>query len=162
MLRFLQPRVIPARCDLQCAEPAGVEPSSIGVGSRRMGPQTPCMVEAPFERDFSSREAEILREVPRRLAPLAPRLILLFGSRATGPARKDSDYDLLVVMDVLDPSQPRSAPVRRLLRGLGVPFDVVVHTSEEWAAYRTHPQSFAFQIAQSGKVLHEFPCGRPD
>ena len=104
--------------------------------------------------DFSSREAEILREVPRRLASLAPRLVLLFGSRAEGDARSDSDYDLLVVMDIRDPAEPRTAPIRRLLRGLGVPFDVIVYTPDEWQTLKDHPQTLAHEIARTGKVLH--------
>ena len=53
------------------------------------------------EWDFSSREDEIRSEIPRRLAPLQPRLVMLFGSRATETARLDSDYDLLVVMETV-------------------------------------------------------------
>ncbi|MSP62648.1 MAG: hypothetical protein EXR72_20430 [Myxococcales bacterium] len=65
---------------------------------------------------------------------------------------KDSDYDLLVVRDVPDRGQ-RTSDVRRLLRGLGVPFVIVVYTPAEWKEWRNHPQSLALQIAQSGKVL---------
>jgi predicted nucleotidyltransferase len=95
----------------------------------------------------------VLREIALRLAPLRPRVVILFGSRAAGGARPDSDYDLLVVMDVPDPAGPRSVPVRRLLRGLGVPFDVIVYTPEEWAAFRQHPLALAHDIARHGKVL---------
>lgn len=103
--------------------------------------------------DFSAREPEVLREVARRLVPLRPRLVMLFGSRAAGTARRDSDYDLLVVLRVSDSGEPRSLPVRRLLRGLGVPFDIVVYTPEEWDAFRTHPLALAHDIARHGKVL---------
>ena len=85
----------------------------------------------------------------------APERVVLFGSRARGDHRADSDYDLLVVMDVGDGPEPRTAPVRRLLRGLGVPFDVVVYTPQEWEAYREHPLSFAHQIARASRVLHD-------
>jgi len=103
--------------------------------------------------DFSAREGEVLREIPRRLAALRPRLLMLFGSRAEGTALPDSDFDLLVVMDIADRTQSRTAPVRRLLRGLGVPFDVLVYTPEEWDSFRQHPQAFAHRIARTGKVL---------
>jgi predicted nucleotidyltransferase len=105
------------------------------------------------EWDFSAHEPEVLHEIAQRLAPLAPRLVMLFGSRATGVARRDSDYDLLVIMDLPDPVQPRSLPVRRLLRGLGVPFDVLVYTPEEWDAFRAHPLALVHRIAREGKVL---------
>src|SRR2546430_2380698 len=89
-----------------------------------------------FDWNYSAREAAVLQEIPRRLAPLKPSRIVLFGSRGEGQARPDSDFDLLVVMEVRNRSQPRSMAVRRLLRGLGVPFDIVVYTPEEWEAYR--------------------------
>jgi len=82
--------------------------------------------------DFSAREGEVLHEIPRRLAALSPRL---------------------VVMDIADRTQSRTAPVRRLLRGLGVPFDILVYTPEEWDSFRQHPQAFAHRIARTGKVL---------
>ena len=41
-------------------------------------------VHPSSEWDFSSREAEIRTEIPLRLAPLQVRLIMLFGSSATG------------------------------------------------------------------------------
>jgi predicted nucleotidyltransferase len=96
----------------------------------------------------------VLEDVPRRLAPLSPRLVVLFGSRATGDASHDSDYDLLVVMHLPEPRAPRSVPVRRPLRGLGVPFDIVVYSPEEWDQFKSRPQSLAYRIAREGRVLH--------
>ena len=111
------------------------------------------MSDGSIEWGFSAREPEVLREIVRRLAPLAPRLVMLFGSRAAGVARRDSDYDLLVIMDLPDPDQPRSLPVRRLLRDLGVSFDVLVYTPEEWDSFRRHPLALAHRIEREGKVL---------
>src|SRR4051794_33234202 len=99
-------------------------------------------MDAGLDWDFSSAQETILAEVARRLSVIHPRLVMLFGSRATGRARPDSDYDVLVVVDFAGPGS-RSAPVRRLLRGLGVPFDLIVYTPEEWSAWRAHPQSLA-------------------
>lgn len=113
------------------------------------------MSETRLGWDFSERQDEILLEIPRRLASLNPRLILLFGSRATGHAAADSDYDLLVVTTLAAGHGSRTAPIRRLLRGLGVPFDIVVYTPEQWEQFRLHPQSLAWGLARTGKVLHE-------
>lgn len=115
------------------------------------------MAEAGAEWDFSAHEAQVLSEIPRRLEPLKPRRVVLFGSRALGTAARDSDYDLLVVMDVPDRSTPRAVPVRRLLRGMGVPFDIIVYTPEEWEAFRVHPQALAHHIARTGRALYESP-----
>jgi predicted nucleotidyltransferase len=111
------------------------------------------MNERAPEWDFSSNEDEVLRQVVKRLTPLSPQLVMLFGSRALGRAQKDSDYDLLVIMDLAEPDGPRSVPVRRLLRGLGVPFDIIVYTPEEWESYRRHPLALAHRIEREGRVL---------
>lgn len=103
--------------------------------------------------DFSSREAEVLAAIPRLLAPLRPQRIVLFGSRADGTARPDSDFDLLVVTETHDPARPPTVAARRLLRRLRVPLDVIVYTPDEWEAFRHHPQAFAREIDRRGKVL---------
>ena len=79
---------------------------------------------------------------------------MLFGSRATSRATKESDYDLLVVMDVADPDAYRTPPVREALGDLPAAFDIVVYTPQEWAAWKDHPLSFASRIRESGRVLH--------
>ena len=56
------------------------------------------------------------------VAVFGPRRVILVGSRARGDARKDSDYDLVVVLDDGVPDELLSA--RRRYdgrRGLGVP-----------------------------------------
>lgn len=103
--------------------------------------------------DFSARERDVIAEIPRRLRPLAPRLVILFGSRATGRARPDSDFDLALVMDLPDPAAPRTVEARRRLLGLGVPFDIVVFTPQEWDEAKDHPLALAHRIAREGKVL---------
>jgi hypothetical protein len=103
--------------------------------------------------DYSAREEEVLKEVCRRLAPIGPEVVLLFGSRARGHALPDSDFDLVVVMDLPSPKGPRTPAVRRLLRGLGVPFDIIVFTPSEWHSRKAHPQSLAHAAATTGKVL---------
>lgn len=103
---------------------------------------------APMADPVAGEMARILREA----FPL--RLLVLFGSRAAGNAREDSDYDVAVVGDVPGPPGERAATVRRLLRGLGVALDVLVYTSAEWEAHRLRPWTFAWHIEHTGQVLH--------
>jgi predicted nucleotidyltransferase len=63
-------------------------------------------------RDAASRLAEYKRTVQRALPGVEK--MILFGSRARGEARSDSDYDIAVV--VRDLSDRRN--VRRVLSGL--------------------------------------------
>jgi predicted nucleotidyltransferase len=109
--------------------------------------------------DYSSREPEVLAAIPERLAPLEPKAILLFGSRARGDAKPDSDYDLCVILDppAGGTGDPSSAQVRRLLFGLGVPFDIVVYTPERWAAGKHHPLGLSYRILREAKVLYGSP-----
>jgi predicted nucleotidyltransferase len=73
-------------------------------------------------------ESEIIDEIGRRLAAAAPAgsRIVLFGSRARGEADARSDYDVLVVEPAVDDPAEESVRLRRELRGLRAPIDVVV------------------------------------
>lgn len=75
----------------------------------------------------------LIEEIGRRLAEAAPARsrIVLFGSRARGEEHARSDVDLLVIEpSVSDPIQ-ESVRLRRVLRGLGVPIDVLVFAQDE-------------------------------
>ena len=71
-----------------------------------------------------------LKEVVRRLVEsYHPRRVYLFGSRARGENGPDSDCDLMLVMpDDVDPERRRSRLAYRVLRGTGLPVDVLVCT----------------------------------
>ena len=59
-----------------------------------------------------------------------PDKIFLFGSYATGQANEDSDIDLLVVKDTLEPRHKRSIEIQRLLKGSKLPVDILVYTND--------------------------------
>ncbi len=81
---------------------------------------------SPNRGPFSS-EKTALQGVVRRLAEkLKPFRIYLFGSRAEGRARPDSDFDLVVVFD--DEAPNRDADYDEVyapILGLGVGCDVI-------------------------------------
>lgn len=81
--------------------------------------------------------------------------VVLFGSRATGRHRPDSDVDLVVVVPNLPEHEPRSARIRAALRGVGVGLDLVVLTPEEWTSMRHMRNSVVREAAETGRVLHE-------
>jgi len=84
-----------------------------------------------------------------------PDKIFLFGSYATGQANEDSDVDLLVVKDTLEPRHKRSIEIQRLLKGSKLPFDILVYTNDEFERERTISYSFVNSAIQGAKLLYE-------
>jgi predicted nucleotidyltransferase len=75
----------------------------------------------------------LIDEIGRRLADATPARtrVVLFGSRARGENGAGSDIDVLVVEPTVEDPMQESARLRRALRGLGVPIDVLVITKDE-------------------------------
>ena len=71
-----------------------------------------------------------------------PDKIFLFGSYATGKANEDSDIDLLVIKDTLEPRHKRSIEMQRLLKGSKLPVDILVYTNDEFEREKTINYSF--------------------
>ncbi|HHW42950.1 MAG TPA: nucleotidyltransferase domain-containing protein [Desulfotomaculum sp.] len=100
---------------------------------------------------------ELLSEVVQRILSVTkkPKLIALFGSRARGNSRPDSDLDILIVMDSDLPRWKRPAPIRRALTGLFPTKDIVVYTPEEIEEWKAVPNAFITTILREGKILYE-------
>ena len=84
-----------------------------------------------------------------------PERIILFGSRARGTARPESDYDLLIIAPSDQPRWRRTVPLYRALAGMGAPKDILWWTPEEveeWQGVRSH---FISTVLREGKVLYE-------
>jgi uncharacterized protein len=109
------------------------------------------------ERVESERAgAEILSELTRRLVVgLQPERVILFGSHAWGVPDENSDVDLLVILPESElPATQRAMLAHRCLRGVSVPVDVLVKTSDEVErASRVHT-SLISEILDQGRVLY--------
>ena len=100
-------------------------------------------------------ESELLHEIARRVADAChPTSVILFGSRATGEARPDSDFDLLVVWKDEDPPGNRSAAVRRALRGLSASLDIAVVPPSEFERLKGRRVHVVGLAAREGRVLY--------
>jgi HEPN domain-containing protein/predicted nucleotidyltransferase len=71
--------------------------------------------------------------INRLVSACEPAQILLFGSRARGDERPDSDYDLLVVLDRIDDHRSLELAITRATRDLPIEADVVFTTPAEIA-----------------------------
>lgn len=99
---------------------------------------------------------QLLGEAVRRILAIGhPRKVILFGSRAAGGARPDSDLDLLIVEESDLPRYRRSGRYRRSLQGIFPSKDVIVWTPEEIEEWKGVPNAFITAIMAEGRVLYE-------
>ncbi len=95
---------------------------------------------------------EALRRIIERFRPLR---VYLFGSRAWGRVRRDSDYDLLVVVDDSADERRLAGEMTMALWGLPAAFDILVRTRSWWEEWSDTPCSLEEQIAEEGVVLYD-------
>lgn len=97
----------------------------------------------------------ISRMVERIVERHRPLRVLLFGSRARGTAREDSDVDLLVVLEEARDKHGVAVDIRVALSGMPVAKDIIVTTPEE-ILRRGHVYGTVLREAlREGTVMYE-------
>lgn len=105
--------------------------------------------------EYPAVTEQLLDEVVRRVLQAgSPRKIVLFGSRARGDARPDSDLDLLILEDSELPSYARSPRYYLALSGLFPAKDIVVFTPEEVRDWAGVPNALVTTALREGRVLY--------
>jgi len=103
---------------------------------------------------------DLLADIVRRIVETAqPEKIILFGSRARGDARADSDFDVLVIQESDEPRYRRSAPLYVALADLPAEVEVMVYTPEEVEEWSQVPQAFVTTAVREGTTIYERPGG---
>ena len=105
---------------------------------------------------FGSETAALEAILTRLATALDPQAIWLFGSRATGRARPDSDFDLLVV------AKPGGCfgsddydTVDRPLRGTGVGCDIVPCAATDFEDCKRLKTTLIARVVREGRVVYE-------
>lgn len=87
-----------------------------------------------------------------------PESIILFGSRARGDARPDSDVDLLVIeREPFTVQRSRRKEILRLsmaLRHLPVAKDILIYSRDEFDYWRDSLNHVVGRASREGRVLH--------
>jgi len=106
-------------------------------------------------KDYPTVTEQLLDEIVRRVLLVgSPHKIVIFGSRARGDARPDSDLDLLVIEDSDLPRCQRSPRYYHALAGLFPAKDILVYTPEEVKEWSDVPNAFVTAALREGKVLY--------
>ena len=96
-----------------------------------------------------------LDEIRDRLVnSYAPDRIILFGSRSTGTATEESDYDLLILKETSIRPIDRRIEVETILGDRAVPLDILVYTPQEMNYLYSIGSPFIEEVIETGRVLY--------
>jgi predicted nucleotidyltransferase len=103
---------------------------------------------------------QILQEMVQAIIrEVDPEKIILFGSQAQGPARPDSDLDLLIVeREGFGEKRSRREELARIRRALSEFFiakDILVFSQEEVARWRNSINHIIATSLRDGRILYE-------
>lgn len=84
-----------------------------------------------------------------------PDKIILFGSRAKGGFKEESDYDVCVLKKGVEHRRKLAQQIYRSLYGVGASIDIIVETPERFEELKENPFLIYNEIAGHGKVVYE-------
>jgi len=95
------------------------------------------------------------RAISRIVDVMRPEAVYLFGSRARGDARGDSDYDFLVVVSDDAPVERRSLEATtRIERDPGVALDIVPCRRAVFERKRHQVGTLSYLAAHEGRLVY--------
>lgn len=83
-----------------------------------------------------------------------PDQVILFGSYSRDSATEDSDLDLLIIKETTIPPNKRCRELRKKLRGLKVPIDLLMYTPSEINEWKETKSAFITKILENGMILY--------
>lgn len=92
-------------------------------------------------------------ETLRRAAPSAEQIVV-FGSHAQEQANLDSDLDLLVIEPTVENRVREMVRLRRALRPLRVPVDVLVYSRAEVDRWGSQTGTALYWALREGRVVY--------
>ena len=110
----------------------------------------------PLAQTTGRIDDALIAEIVRRILSVAkPDKIILFGSAAAEHMTPDSDIDLLVVEP--DPRDRREeyVRIRRALRGMGYPFDIILISTQWFEQSKNVIGGIAYPANKYGKVIYD-------
>lgn len=107
-------------------------------------------------KPWSVTEEKAAAAVKRIVEVAAPRKIVLFGSFVDGRPHPDSDLDVLVIVgDGIQSPRKESVRIRRELRGIMMPIDVLVAREGDLSSLAEQKGLIFKEILDHGQVVYE-------
>jgi predicted nucleotidyltransferase len=101
-------------------------------------------------------DIEIVEKAARLLLEAAPgSRVILFGSCVRDEADPHSDIDFLVIEPEVKDRHAEMVRLRRVLRPLRIPVDVLVTSTEAFEEWRDTPNTVIYEAAREGRVYEQ-------
>jgi predicted nucleotidyltransferase len=98
--------------------------------------------------------SQLVRITNRLVRKFDPERVIPFGSRVRGLARRDSDYDLLVVMPFKGRRRDIELQMRLCVHDINVAKEIVLNSPEDLARYRSVPGTIAREAMRDGREVY--------
>ena len=85
-----------------------------------------------------------------------PRKIILFGSYVKNMTHTNSDVDFMVISgDDIENPRKEGVRIRRALRGISMPMDIIVVPETVWTRLQNQPGMIYREAAREGRIVYE-------
>jgi excisionase family DNA binding protein len=152
-------------------ESIGIPASKIGRQYRFLKSAIDQWLEDRMISNQSLRNQSLDRNVPWAVTPQKikvaieqivnvanPCKVILFGSAARGQLEVNSDMDILVVTkNEVESPRAESVRIRRALRGISMPMDILVISDRSLQELKDIPGLVYREVLRSGKIVYEAP-----
>jgi predicted nucleotidyltransferase len=107
------------------------------------------------EPPWAMTPEKIAEAVALLVAAGTPQQVIAFGSAATGDLTSANDLDLLVIQPQVPDRLREMVRLRRALRGLLMPIDLIVTSRERFDDRAQVPGTVEFAARTQGRVLYD-------
>lgn len=114
------------------------------------------VIDSTLNPPWTITERKVAAVVEKIVGLSQPHRVILFGSYARGEAQPGSDLDVLVIVDdSLQNSRAESVRLRRALRGISLPLDIIVVRQSDLEQLRDRPGLLYETALREGQVVYE-------
>jgi len=116
------------------------------------------MISAATAKAWKVTPEKVEAAVRKIIEVARPAKLILFGSYVKNKTDINSDVDFLIVTgDEVENTRKESVRIRRALRGIGMPMDILVVPERKWLELKDKPGLIYREALKNGKVIYESP-----